>query len=326
MIKMICAHRFCRSHQLLLSAMVFAALIMPSSDLSAQAQAQAQAPAAEPATAHDPMKTEGLDPKLARILRNYYRRTFSNLDNWESLQSVIFEGTLFLPEGKVSFTAHKKKPDLYKVVLRNPQGERIVMGYDGDQAWQSNFGLNKGEIAPMPEAEAKNFIRDASIGGHLLDPMAEGKQIEFLGVIDVDGRQCFELEVTLPDGQRIRSAIDILEYAERQQITTNNVNGQEERFRYSDFRVIGGVRFPFASTMESGGKVVHRVEMQEIRLNVGLIKSMFQPASEAHSTQALPEADKPVKRIDPLKQEPNALPFGESRFGESLFPDPQAGR
>lgn len=307
---------------LLLFSVILSSLMLTGATVFAQSPAPD--PNAPPAPAHDPMDTEGLNPQLSRILKNYYRRTFTSLENWERLQSVTFEGILHLPEGPVPFTAHKKKPDWSKVVFRNPKGERIVMSYDGEQTWQSNFGSSNRSPSPMPEAEAKNFIRDASISGHLLDPLAEGKRIEFKGIIDVEERKCFEIEVTLPDGQRILSAIDILEYAERQQITINNVNGEEERFRYDDFRTINGVRFPFSSTLESGGKVLHRVEMLEIRLNAGLIRSMFQPSSEMHSIQNEEQDSKPETISNALKPA-TALPsFGESRFGESLFPETDA--
>ena len=278
--------------------------------------------AAEAPAERSPMETESLEPRLARILQNYYRKTFSNLENWEKLQSIIFEGTLQLPEGQVRFTAYKKKPNFYKVVLRSLDGTRIVMAYDGHEAWQLNLGSGNSEPATMPEAEADNFIRDATIGGHLLDPWMEGKRIELEDIVKVNDRSCYELVVTMPDGQRIRSAIDILDFAERQQITLNNVNGQEERNIYSDFRVIDGVRFPFASRMESGGKEMHRVEMQKIRLNAGLIKSMFQRASESHSIKTQREDSEPGTMPSSPENSSAAVLFGAPRFGESNFGEP----
>ena len=270
------------------------------------------------------METKGLDPKLARVLTNYYRKTFTSLENWEELQSIIFEGILHLPEGKVRFTAHKKKPNYYKIVLRTPQGERIIMAYDGNEAWQLNLGPSDSGPTTMPEAEAQNFIRDATIAGPLLDPLMEGKHIELGALVNVDGRNCYELEVEMPGGQRIRSAIDIIDYAERQQTTVNNVNGLEERNIYSDFRVIDGVRFPFASSMESGGKEMHRVEMLDIRLNAGLIRPMFQRASESHSVKTELRSPEQDSLLDSPTTPPVSIPFGGSRFGESIFKEPEA--
>ena len=334
--KMICMIRIRQKTLLLLSGFV-CSLILPTGYLTAEASAPATEPAtvaeaaaaaaaAEIAPAKDPMETKGLDSKLARILKNYYRKTFTDLDNWKALQSIIFEGILYLPEGKVQFTAHKKKPNYYKVVLRSPRGERIVMAYDGKEAWQLNLGPTNSGSTTMPAAEAQNFMRDATIGGPLLDPLMEGKHIELGGLVNVDGRNCYELIVQMPDGQRIRSAIDIIDYAERQQITVNNVNGLEERNIYSEFRVIDGVRFPFASRMESGGKEMHRVEMLEIRLNAGLIKPIFQRASESHSVKTKLKSPQPDSPLLPPLNPAGSVPFGSSRFGESVFEEPEASK
>lgn len=293
-------------------------LALPLQHLPAQAANEES----EQAPEKDPMDTEGLDPKLARILTNYYKKTFTSQENWDALQSIIFKGTLYLPHGEVQFTAHKKKPNYHKVVMRRARRDRFVMGYDGDEAWQLNPADADSGVTAMPEKEARNFIRDATIGGHLLNPLMEGKQIEVGDVIEVNGRNCFELKVTLPDGQRIRSAIDFVEYAERQQITVNQVNGREERNIYSDFRYIDGVRFPFTYTMISDGKEVHRIEMSEIRINAGLIKSMFEPPRESVPAPE-PEELKQKRSSDPGAGSPSSLPFGESRFGESVFADPE---
>lgn len=307
-----------RRHVLLLLGML-ASLLLPTLGLSAESEE----PAVEAPLARNPMETEGLDPKLARILRNYYRRTFSSLEQWEQLQSVTFEGLLQLPEGQARFTAHKKKPNLYKVVLHHPLGMRMVMSYDGEAAWQLNFDGQDRQPVAMPAAEALNFIRDAPMGGHLLDPLLPGKQIEQGELIQVDGRTCYELIITTPSGQRIRSAIDIIDYAERQQVTVNHVNGLEEKTIYSDFRVIDGMRFPFANRMESGGKEMHRVEMLEIRMNAGLIQSMFQPASETHSVQPEQPAIEPNRTAQSLEKSLPTVPFGSTRFGESVFQEPE---
>ncbi|HKK17813.1 MAG TPA: hypothetical protein VJ952_03945 [Opitutales bacterium] len=273
----------------------------------------------------NPMDTEGLEPKLSRVLENYYRKTFSSPENWEELESVMFVGILQTAQGRFHFTAYKKKPNLAKVIIRNPHGRgRLVFGYDGGEAWQSNsIASDNPRPMLMPPGEAKNFIRDAPIGGHLLDPLKEGKELKISGIVEVDGKNCYEIETTLPDGQRIRSAIDIVEYAERRQITTNQVNAKDESNIYRDFRVIEGVRFPFTSVMRSNGEEVHRVEMLKIRVNPGLTKSIFQRSSEVVSPQSETEsATDKESRLEQAGVPPSPNPFGEVPFGASSFPDP----
>ncbi|MGB0744963.1 MAG: hypothetical protein ACPGSB_10615, partial [Opitutales bacterium] len=65
----------------------------------------------------NPFDTDGLDGKVAEILEKYYEQTFGGAENWETVQSVQFDGVLHLPQGETSFVAFKKKPDYCKVII-----------------------------------------------------------------------------------------------------------------------------------------------------------------------------------------------------------------
>lgn len=271
-----------------------------------------------------PMETGGLDPNLAIILQKYYDRTFGGFGNWRKIQSVRFDGLLHLPQGTARFIAFKKKPDYCKVVLLLGSGARVVMAFDGEDAWQLNTSKPNAEPASMPDEEARNFIRDATIGGHLLYSSISGKQINNLEVIQLNGLRCYMIEQVLPNGQRILSALDVGNLAERRQTTFNAVSGMEEVTTFSKFREIEGVRFPFASVMESGGEVVHRVEMLDIQVNVGAMPWMFQRPSGAYIPGEAP-VDMEINP-DLFKQPtPEVAPPGESfglePKGQTAFPD-----
>lgn len=223
----------------------------------------------------DPMDTTGLDYNVANVLRNYYKNTFTRFPKWEALESIQFEGALHLPQGVVRFSAFKKKPDYIKIVILVGNGGRIVMGYDGVDAWQLNT-LQLGAVpTAMPEAEALNFIRDATTGGHMLYPLVKGKTITLEGVGDVDGQRAYHLRIQLPDGQQIQSFLDMTTFAEIRQITINNVNGDEEVTTHSDFRRIDGIRIPFTSTLTIEGEQIHQSRISKAQTNKGVTPWMF---------------------------------------------------
>ena len=231
------------------------------------------------------MDTYGLDSKLASILGKYYKNNFTSQQEWEAIKSIQYEGVLHLSEDELRFKAFKKKPYYYKLTVLAPNGSNIEMGYDGEDAWQSNTVRNEPSFSSMPEAEASNFTRDATIGGHLLYPLIKGKEIELLGAADVDGGRCYEIQVTLPDGQIIRSFLDITDYAERRRITTNQVSGLEEVITYSDFRKIESIRIPFESVLVVEGAQVHEIFIAEAKANQGAMNWMFaSPKSSAISS------------------------------------------
>ena len=270
-----------------------------------------------------PMDVEGLDRKVADVLTKYYKRTFGGSENWNQIQSVRFDGILHLADGTARFTAFKKKPNYSKVVVFLGKRDRFVLSYDGEDAWQFNTTEAGAEPTAMPADEAKNFIRDATMGGHLMYPLEEGKEISLLDVTTVEGRLCYQVEVKLPDGEQIISCLDVSDFSELSQTTVNAVNGLQEKTIFSDFRYLNRVRFPFASRMLSDGQTVHTVEMQRIRTNLGITPWMFKRSSVAHMGEEAVEDETVDLFEEPINNVAGKDGFGssESAPGQTAFPD-----
>ncbi|MEO0508829.1 MAG: hypothetical protein AAF065_03085 [Verrucomicrobiota bacterium] len=268
-----------------------------------------------------PMDTEGLEPRIADILGNYYERTFGSEANWERIQSIRYDGIIHLPDGSARFTAFKKKPDYCKVFVFAENGGRFVLSYDGRDAWQLNTTISSQEPQSIPSDEAVNFIRDASTGGHLLYPQIEGKIIRLLGTTVVEGKKCYDFEVVLPDGQLIQYALELGLLVERQQITVNAVNQQKEILIHSDFRVIDGLRLPFDSVRKSKGEVIHRIELFQVRTNLGIMPWMFgRPSGDYMPGELLEDLEsdlEPSLTNDPAQMQSTDF----SAFAPSNFPE-----
>lgn len=233
-----------------------------------------------------PMVHVGLDPKLGRILNNYYEGNFTSAHHWDKIQSIRYDGMLELPAGKMRFVAFRKKPDYYKVVVYDGAGSRYAMAYDGVDAWQLMVVEGQGQAIDMPELEALNFIRDAITGGHLLYPQLPGKEIRLDGSVLVDGERCYRLLITLPDGDQIVSALDFSSLVERQQSTVNHVSGKIETNIHSKFQMVDGIRVPFLSIMTIDDEIMQKVQMIQVQTNIGAMPWMFQRPSGAHVPDA----------------------------------------
>ena len=273
------------------------------------------------------METEGLeDERLIRVLENYYEANLGGPENWEAIESIRFDGRLHLPGGAVRFSAYKKKPDYCKIMLRPSPRHRIIMAYDGEDAWQLDTGSPEAQPITMPEKEALNFIRDATTGSHLLHPTFPGKTIIHGSVIEVEGAMCREVKVDLPSGQTIVYVLNLSNHAERQLITTNAVNGDREVTTHYEYEKIQGIRFPTESILRIDGEEIHRAEMTEITLNPGLMPWMFERPREVPSP---PETPEPALASPPLETETwDPSPFSTEGSGGSAFqlpPDFGAG-
>lgn len=249
----------------------------------------------------EPFDTTGLEPRLANVLSNFYVRSFGGPDNWGRLQSLRFNGELRFPEGQLRFTAFKKKPDLYRVALIVSGGRQIIMGFNGRDAWKLDASLAESRLDSMEDAEARNFIRDATTGGHLLYPLIEGKEMELIGIASVDERRAFELKIVLPDGQLIRSFLDSESFAEVRQITINNVSGEEEIVDFRDFRIVEGLQVSFSSRLTVRGQKVYEIHMEQVRVNTGVLPFFFdRPPAVPH----------PLKTNSPVKNDTFGSTFG----------------
>ena len=112
----------------------------------------------------DPMDLSDVDPKVAGILRKYYKHTFGDSLTWESVESLRVEGETYLGGRTLSFVTYRKKPNLIKMIIDVGAAGRLTFGYDGVDAWQaSTMGSDSGPVA-MPKAEALNLARDAVMG------------------------------------------------------------------------------------------------------------------------------------------------------------------
>jgi hypothetical protein len=280
----------------------------------------------------DPMDLTGVEPGLANVLRRYYEFTFQDYLVWGDIESIRFDGILETPNGAVRFSAFKKKPDYTKVVLYLGREAKYVMAFDGRDAWQFNTGLPDAAPVDMPEDEARGFIRDATTGGHLLYPRMEGKRIELLEErAEFDGKRYYQLETTLPDGQRIRHFINAINFAEERQVSINPVSGAEETHVYRDFRKIQGIRIPFETTVFVEGEKSHTTRFERVRVNVGAMPWMFARPSGAYlpgdfeETPPLSAADVDTLLEAGAERRAAVDAALDSRIGSSAFDDAPSG-
>lgn len=229
----------------------------------------------------EPMDVSGMDPDVASILSDYYYFNFTSEENWSEVESIRYEGELRVTGGRVfRFVVFKKKPNSTKIVMYY-EGQPIqVMSYDGVDAWIVDLVKSK-EVVSMSEADAMNFIRDSTTGGSLCYPQLKGKTIESKGTKVIRGRRCYELLVTLPNGQEVTSMIDATSFDEFQRITTNALNGELETTTNIGFKVVDKVRIPSVSELRVDGELRYTVEITDVKFNSGVTTWIFTRASVA---------------------------------------------
>lgn len=301
--------------RLCILAMLLVALMTPIAAQEESAELDTPQPSRDAAQVRDPMDLTGVDSGVASILRNHYRHNYQSSETWERVQSLRFEGMLHLKERSLRFVAFKKKPNNVKIMVSSDERPVMVMAYDGADAWQID-PTRSAEPVDMPAAEALNFIRDAVTGSHLLNTGMPGKRIELQGSTVVDGRRHYELLVTLPTGQTLTSLLDMVTFSEYLKITQNAVTGDRETVKTLESKMVEGIHIPTRSELSIDGKVVHTIEITDVRINVGVMSWMFARSSGMDSPRN--------GRWANSAEQPSAQPLGLESVGPRIPTFPNA--
>ena len=213
------------------------------------------------------------DGNLAGIISRYYSEGLGGVENWNDISSLKIVGSLELETGNYEFKAYQKKPNLAKMTIRG--GDRgIMLGYDGEVAWEK-LSKRGARAELMSEPEARRFKYKAKFASLLLYPFAEGKKIEYIDTVPMDGNICHHVQVTLDDAYQVDYFIDIRSSLEVKVVRTDLKDGVVHSVICRDYDRISGM--PVARHVESyeAGEWVSTLTVEEVKVNSGVIPWMF---------------------------------------------------
>lgn len=158
------------------------------------------------------------------------------------------------------------------------QGFTAVQAYDGKNGWRINPFGGKKDAEAMGEDQLKQIAEESDFGGPLIDYVAKGHKIEFVGREDFEGSDAFKLKVTLSNGTVKHYFLDVDYYIPIKVETTQIIRGTEVEFEeiLGNYKQVDGVYFPFS--VESGAKGSQNrqvVTYSKIEVNVPIDDARF---------------------------------------------------
>jgi hypothetical protein len=130
----------------------------------------------------------------------------------------------------------------------------------------------------MTAAEVREAADLGDPYGLLFDYRRRGHRVELLGRGTVEGRDAYELEVTLPGGAVRQVWLDAETALELEVDATRVVAGRERRVQtfYRDWRTFGGLRVPSRQeTRTEGSPELHALTVDSVRVNPSLDDARF---------------------------------------------------
>ena len=194
--------------------------------------------------------------------------------------------------GANPFTVEQKRPNRLHMEIFFPTGV-LVRGYDGTMGWQASpFAESKDAVALSPE-DTRNIAEEAEFDDPLLDWKARGSQVVLLGQDSVDGRSTDRVRVTARSGLVQELLLDSITHLRARWEGARQANGKEIVFvsSFKDYRVVGGIQFPFRISSEAkGNENRQEIVITRVELNTPIADARF----------ALPKpAAKPAGRSEP---------------------------
>lgn len=230
-----------------------------------------------PDTLTEPMRLTAMPPldqsKVGKLLSRHYQTGLGGPEVFGALESFKFTGTLSAGGADFELSALQKKPGYLKLSIRDPKNQSTMeLGFDGQVAWRQ---ANRNEAQPMAPEEARRFAHSASFGSHLLYPYAEGKTIEYIDTVPIEGAICHLLRVTLGSGYQVDYYLDIRSLLETKAVSTDLRSGFVNTVVYRDYVREKG--WPIAQVADNfeNGKKVSSLKIEEVQINTGVMPWMF---------------------------------------------------
>jgi outer membrane lipoprotein-sorting protein len=150
----------------------------------------------------------------------------------------------------------------------------VVFAYDGQKAWQSSHGKPP---AAAPADLALELKEEADIEGPLVNYKEKGSTLELVGKETLDGKDVYNLKLTLKEGQMRNVYLDAHSFLEVKETGSYSEGGKRIDFvtLLKDYRPAQGVLFPFLIEQKAGDEENQITHLKKIEINVPIADSVF---------------------------------------------------
>jgi hypothetical protein len=201
----------------------------------------------------------------------------------EAIHSIEFDLHIHDPGFEVDGIYRAARPGRMRIDVAADGKHVFTEAFDGQRGWQWS---GKGDpVAASPKATAA-LRHGVELPGKLFglhELRQRGHRIDLTGREKVDGIDYFVLRLTLSDGYETSLYVDPKTWliTRRRDVRPLHVDIDPTpttiETRFSDFRKIGGVVFPFSNTDTDlkTGKILEQTSVREIKLNPDFDQTIF---------------------------------------------------
>ena len=199
------------------------------------------------------------------------------------------------PQVQLPFRLEMKRPRMTRLEI-DFAGKTAVQVYDGHSGWKFRPYLNRDDVEPFTDQEAKAVAAGkGDLEGPLVDHAAKGTKVELAGMDPVDGQAAYKLKLTLKNGDVQHIWIDAKSFLDvKIEGIPRRMDGKFHTVwvYQRDFRSVQGLMIPFVlETAVDGYRETHKTVIEKVTLNQKIDDAAFgKPTPDKLAAAAKPSA------------------------------------
>jgi outer membrane lipoprotein-sorting protein len=201
------------------------------------------------------------------------------IEKIKAVQSERITGRISLAQGiEGTLILELKRPHkLYSEI--GVEGQKVLRVYDGKSAgWTVNPFTENKDVTEMSAEELKGMPDESDVDGPLLDYKAKGSKVELVGKEEAEGKPVYRLKITSKSGEVRSYLIDGTTFLTTKWEGIRKVADQDLPWEcaLSDYREVGGLKFPFKIDQGSPGTEYRQtLTVERVEINPKIDESHF---------------------------------------------------
>lgn len=199
---------------------------------------------------------------------------------WHAISGLSMSGEMDAggkQDVKLPFVLSLKRPNKSRLEI-NFADKTAWQAYDGTKGWKYRPFLNREEVEPFTEQEAKSAAAN-EIDSPLMDYASKGSKLELVGMDKVEGKAAYKLRLSPKARAPYNVWVDASTFLEAK--VEGEPRKMDNRMRqvvvyYRDYKTVGGVTLPqVLETAVEGVPQTHKIKITNFKLNPQLDDGMF---------------------------------------------------
>ncbi|MEO6540466.1 MAG: hypothetical protein ABIN74_05730 [Ferruginibacter sp.] len=195
---------------------------------------------------------------------NKHVEALGGKEKLSKIQNTVMEGSLNYQGTEIALTLTQvhNKLNRQDISVNGMHGFDMLTDKEG---WVYMPFMGQQKPDAKTAAEVKLNQADLDITGPLVDYAAKGHKAELIGKEPVDGKDCYQIKLTLASGKIVNFFLDPATYLITRVTDKRMVNGQEMDMQtdLGDYKDVEGVKMAYSITQQYGTTYISSIKVNQ---------------------------------------------------------------